>query len=179
MAFDKAALLKKIAGAKESKGGDYLKAGIYGALEIVLLQIDKKRKGNMFIAEFIVRESKPNGDVGKDGKALLPHGPGSKPAYVVNLDDADGLGAGNVKSFLAALDGVSADDLTEAQFFELAEGYTADDQPARGMLIADNSFLKDTKKGQPFTHHRWEHVEQDAKDVAARRAAQEKKEKAA
>ena len=178
MALDRKALLKNMEGKlKFSDGGDYLKDGIYeNGLEIRNLIIDQKRSGPMFIAEFIVLSSKPTGEVDKDGKARLPHPAGSKPSFVVKLDDTNGLGLGNMGKFLAAVEGVDPKSLTEAQIFALAEGYTDADQPARGMIISDATFNKPTKgKGTAFTHHRWANVAQTPEEIMARRAVQEGK----
>ncbi len=177
MAIDRRALLQGYAGrTKINDGGDYLKSGIYEkGLEIRNILIEKKRKGNKFIVEFTVLDSKPTGELDKTGKARVPHAPGSKPSFLVGIDDADGLGLGNMAQFLAALEGIDPKALTEAEIFELALGYSDPDQPGRGMIISDATYNKDTAKGVDFTHHRWEHVVQTEAEVAARRAAQEKK----
>ncbi len=174
-----AANLKKVVGnAKVFDGGDYLRAGIYenGGLEIRNILIDDKRNGLMFIAELTVRKSVANGEKDGKGKDCIPHAVGTQPTFLVKLGDANGLGAGNMASFLAALEDVDAKTLTPDQIETLAIAYSAPDQPARGMLIDDNAFVKPTKaKGTDFTHHRWKNVPQTAAEVLARRAAQEKK----
>ncbi len=199
MAIDRKALLQGVvANAKVFDGGDYLRAGIYegGGLEIRNIIVDRKRNGLMFIVEFTVRNSKANGEKDGSGKDCLPHAVGTQPSFAVKLGDANGLGAGNMQSFLAALDDVDAKTLTPDQALDLAVAYSAPDQPARGMLIDDNAFVKPTKaKGTDFTHHRWKNVLQtiDSKPpkdentppetaseaVLRRRAAQESKGRAA
>lgn len=179
MAIDRKALLSGVVGnAKVFESGDYLRAGLYedGGLEIKNIIVDQKRSGLKFIVEFIVRKSKANGELDQHGKPCIPHAVGTQPAFLANLGDVNGLGAGDMAKFLGALDDEDPKTFTPDQLLKLAEGYSAPDQPGRGMLIDDSGFVKPTKgKGQDFTHHRWKNVPQTNEEIAARRAAQEKK----
>ncbi len=177
MALDRKALLAGYAGkSKLSDGGDYLKDGKYPKLEISRLVIEKKTNGNMFIAELIVIESSPTGETDASGKLRPCHAPGSRPTACFNLDDKWGYGLGDMKRFVCALENVDPKAVSDEEAFGWAVEYTADDQPARGVLIADTTFNKSTKTNKiDRTNHRWENVVQTPEEIAARRAAQEKK----
>ena len=144
-----AGLLQRIADSKANQNGNNIRPGAY-LLRVLGLLAEKKFKGNMFIAEFDVLESK------KTDPSVEPNPVGSRCSYVVNLDDTYGLGLGNMKAFIMGLCGCSEADVT----VDVLSKLLGPEQPAKGELVRDDSFQR-PKKGKPnemFTHHRWERV---------------------
>jgi hypothetical protein len=172
MAFDRAALLKKIAAAKSNGGGVYIQPGQF-ILEVENILFESKYGGSTFIVEFIVRESIST-EAGKEANKV-----GTKCSSVDVVDKPGAAGdaaAGNVKAFVLGLYGLNAEEVSEAEFLEAVGAITEKDQPAKGMLIGCTAFTKPkkTKPGEFLTAKRWTTVPQDADQIAARRAAQEK-----
>lgn len=181
MALNKADLLKKIAGAKASAGGNVIKDGTY-LFEVVQLLLEQKFNGAMFIAEMIVREAQASGEKDERGVAVEPNKVGSTCSYVVNLDK-NVSAAGNAKAYILALYGMQENEVSEGDFMEALSQVTEKDQPAKGMLIGDNTFRKTIRggpnAGKPFTAHRWVTVEQSEEEIAGRRKVQDSGSKAA
>lgn len=161
------ALLKKIAEAKATAGGNLIRDGLY-VFVIRKLILDQKFKGTCFIAELEVVESA----VAVEG--VEPNKPGSACSYVLNLD-TNVSAPGNMKQFVLALLDLPEDSTPAEKLMKEIGKLVGDDQPARGRLIGDETYRKTIQTGknagQPFTGHRWTHVDQDDKDVASRRAA--------
>lgn len=147
------ALAEQIAKAKANKSGNFIRDGGY-LFEVLKLEADKKFKGNTFIAELKVLESR------KTNPNVDPNPVGTTCAYITNLDDKYGLGMGNMKAFVMALYGVPEEEVTVDVLCEV----TSDKQPATGMKIRDEAFSKPKKEkpSETFTHHRWENVPEEA-----------------
>lgn len=160
------ALFQKIAKSKASAGGNIIKDGKY-LFCIHNLLIDAKFNGNMFIAEMEVIEAHQLLD------DVEPNKVGTTASYVVNLDKNQSAG-GNAKALVLALLNAKEDETSEEDFVESLQTLVSKGQPARGMLIADETFRKPIRSGpnagKPFTAHRWQYVEQTAEQIAARRA---------
>lgn len=185
------ALLNKIARSRATKGGNNIKDGKY-VFEIKKIIQEKKEDGEMFIVELGVVECEAQpGNFERAGKPVWPgvdgaievkpNPVGSSPSYVLNLDKNKSAG-GNVKAFVLAL--VDGEDFSEedekavADFVATVDELIGPTQPARGMLIYDETFRKKIKggdnAGQPFVGHNWQHVEQTGEQIAERRAKLDK-----
>jgi len=159
------ALLEKIKNAKTTSGGNNIFDGQY-VFEVHRLLLDGKFKGTMFIAELGVLESEA---VLPDVK---PNMPGTTCSVAVNLD-TNVSAPGNMKAVVLALLNKVEAELSGDAFLKEVERLTGPDQPARGMLIADETYRKTIQSGpnagKPFTGHRWVHVDQTPAEVAERR----------
>lgn len=160
--------LSKIAGASASGGGTYIRDGEYAFL-IEKVIGEKKFNGETLIVEFFVVRAKPS----SDPTVTAPPNPvGSRCSYVINLDKNPSA-PGNVKAFLMALMGIS-DVKDEKEFVDTINEMCGDGQPARGMLIGDETFRKPIQKGpnagKPFTGHNWKHIPITAEQITANRA---------
>ena len=187
----KASIFKKIATSRASKGGNHIKDGKYRFLVKKVLQ-EKKEDGEMFIVELqVVTSENVPGQFEKAGKPVWPgiegavevkaNPVGSSPSYVLNLDSNKSAG-NNAKAFVLALyDGEDFDEEDEeavADFVETVDELVGEMQPARGMLIDDETFRKKIKggknAGEPFVGHNWTHVPQTPEEIAQRRAKLDK-----
>jgi hypothetical protein len=173
------AMFGKIATAKPTLGSSIIKDGRY-ILEIDKLMIETKTGGTFFIAEMIVREAQPLVE------GVQPNAVGSKASYVQNLDKHQSA-PGNVKAFLLSLyDEKEPGDPLEAakfsaEFANAVEFSVGNSQPAKGMLIACETYHKLTRDGKKdLTLYRWTPVPANsATEVQARRQALESAEKVA
>lgn len=166
------AILDRIAGARASGGGNYIRDGQY-TFTVLKLLLEQKYGGTCFIAELLVDSSNA---VFTD---VDPNPPGSTCSFVVNLDGAGKLSApGNIKQFILALFGMDEAAVGAAEFSTALESMTSDKQPARGMVIGDETFRKfsrggknaepDSKGRAPMTMHRWTTIKQTPDELRAR-----------
>lgn len=169
----KRSVYEKIASSKSTGGGNLIRDGRYRFV-VKSLILDSKNSGDCFIAEFEVVESE------KIFEDVEPNKPTSTCSYVVNLDGAGKLSApGNIKAFILALLGEDEDSVSEKELADITEELTSENQPARGMLIADETWRKFSRSGKnanpdskgrpPMVMNRWSHVPQTKEEVAERR----------
>jgi hypothetical protein len=170
-------MLKKIASAKATAGGNRIKDGNY-LFEIMNILVEKKFSGWMFIAEFLVREATASGLKDATGRLIEPNAVGSTCGYVLNLDKNISA-VGNAKAMILALFGMQESEVSDEDFFASLDAVSKPDQPARGMLIAASTFHKAKRNGDDFMGLNFTGVDNPEDQVAARRAAQEKAAKAA
>jgi len=170
-------IFARIAAAKASVGGNIIRDGKYtfGILKM-LADSEAKFNGHMFIVEFTVLASESLPDIvdEKSGKPVLANAVGSTCSYVLNLDK-NIAAMGNAKSFvMALLNQPNESEIDLEDFAETLEALVAQDQPARGMIIKDETFRKTIRggvnAGKPFTGHRWQYVEETEEQIKARRA---------
>lgn len=160
-------LAAKVAGARASAGGNYIKPGKY-EFSILKLMCEEKFGGNFFIFELRVDKSEPV------LSGVEPNKVGTFCSYVGNLD-TNKAAPGNAKQFIMALLGeedesaISADD-----FANTFDKLTAKDNPAFGLRIADETFEGTIRggpnAGKPITKHRWAFIETTDEQDAANRA---------
>lgn len=182
------ALKKKIAEAKATGGGNNINDGRY-VFEIHRLLVDAKFKGTMFIAEFGVVESEPV------IAGTEPNKPGTTCSNVMNMDSNVSAG-GNIKVLVMAIenyDEATADEpalgppdptgtrhpiveggIVVKRWMADLDRLTDASQPARGMLLGDETYRKTIQTGnnagKPFTGHKWVHIpDQSAAQIATRR----------
>jgi hypothetical protein len=169
------AIFQKIANSRASMGGNRITDGKYLFL-IKKMLIEAKFDGTMFIVEFKVLAAE---GILPD---VQPNKVGTTASYVVNLDKNISAG-GNAKAFVLGLLGYKEDEVAPADVEATLADLTDTAQPARGMLIADETYRKPIRSGpnagKPFTAHRWTYVGQNApEEVAKRRAELDAEEKA-
>lgn len=166
----------RIAASQANRGGNYIKAGGRYLWEVLNIIYHTGNGGEFYIAELLCRESVATGEVGRDGKALVPTPVGSSASYCVNLSDPKQKSAGgNVKSLIMALFGVSEAEVTTDVIAETIsetdkQGKVTRVTPCRGMLLRDEAWNKPQKANasKDFTHHRWTTVEQTEAEIKAR-----------
>ena len=167
------AILKKIAEARASGGGNLIQDGKY-RLTVLKLLLEQKYNGTCFIAEFLVDTAMAVFD------DVKPNAPGTTCSFVVNMDGAGKLSAaGNIKQFILALMGEEEGNVTGSDFQATLGELISDAQPARGMQIDDETFRKfarsgknseaDSKGRPPMTMSRWTTVRQTAEEITAQR----------
>jgi hypothetical protein len=176
-------VFRKIAGARASAGGNWIKPGRY-LHEVQNILVETKDGGNTFIAELLVREA------AQTEPAHNPNVVGSQVSYVQMLDRHKSA-VGNAKAFVLALVGATEEDLAGDDFVELleyatnidpkaknAKGETIPVQPLRGYHIACETYFKG-KKSKPsdiMTLPKWTTSPNNQDEVVlARRALQEGK----
>jgi len=169
------AMFGKIATARPTLGSSIIKDGRY-ILEIDKMMVAAKTGGTFFIVEMIVREAQPLVE------GVQPNAVGSKASYVQNLDKHQSA-PGNAKAFLLSLydekEPPESDPVALAKFvaeFGEAMNFTmGPSQPAKGMLIACETYHKTTRDGKKdLTLYRWTPVPANsAPEVQARRQALE------
>lgn len=159
------AILRKIAEAKASGGGNITKDGKY-TFAVNAMMIEAKFNGTMFIVEHYVKSAEA---VEPD---VEPNKPGTICSIVYNLDK-NVSAPGNTKAYVLALFGYKEDEVTQDEFVATLGELCGPAQPARGMLIRTETFRKPIQKGpnagKPFTGHRWQHVEQTEDQIATER----------
>jgi hypothetical protein len=161
------ALLKKIAEARATAGGNNIKDGEY-VLLVKKIIVDSKFKGTTFIAEFDVV------DCEKTHATVEPNPKGTDCSIALNLD-TNVLAPGNMKQFFLGLLGLDEATTPAAKLGEEMSKYTADDQPGRGMLIECSTYRKVTKTGpnagKEGVYPRWYPASEgnSSAEVAARR----------
>jgi hypothetical protein len=134
-----------IADAKESYQSCYVEPGLYPLLYIEALKFVVSRKNDtIFIAEFLILSS----EVGSRPA-------GSRMSWACNLrHDAS---PGNIKGFLAAVLGTTAEGITE----DLVEKCISSENPCEGRLVFAQARQVPKKDGSPFTVVRWAAVDED------------------
>jgi hypothetical protein len=171
------AIIKKIAKARATGGGNYIKQG-KGVLIVKSISLEELYNGDTFIAEFLVKSSESMPDaVDANGKPELANPAGTSCSYVQQLTKFESA-PGNVKGFLEKLDGCEGE--SDEEFEGLLETYINKDpkagevNPARGFEIAYETFQRPIQKGKNagkmITLVRWTHVDLDQDQVDANRA---------
>lgn len=141
----------KIANAQVTEGGVYPVPGLYPVVQVDTLKTFTSRRGDeLFIAELDVLKSE-----------VTARAVGSRMSWIANLSKHDAA-PGNVKALLAAILGVSDEDIGANE----AEAAVSDAQPAHGRLVRLEAVQITTKAGNPFTKCSWyalpESVQKDA-----------------
>ena len=174
-----ASILRKIAEAKQGVGRTpFINLGKYVFI-VQRLQLKSGFKGNNFIIEFYVKSSMqidPN---------IIPNHVDTSCSLVFNLDDVNGYGASNTKTFLIALLGegpkCGPDDPTGVnEFIATIASATGEMNPCRGMEIGDETWIKKTKeKKLDFTNHNWKTIKLTEEEILLNCMLLDGKEKAA
>jgi len=170
--------LKKIEEAKVSGTGNPFRDGKYRA-EVQKLSIFEGRKSVFFLYEFKILEVSKSGNVGRDGKEILPNAVGTTVSNVIDM--AGEMGPQNIKALIAGLVGEDPDTILAEDIAEItSEDEIADEkflagQPAKYLKIDVEAFTRPQKtdKTKDFTHIRWAHVpptEADLAEITKRRA---------
>ena len=188
------ALVADIFDAPTSGGGIRVRDG-KGLFTVTKIEIDRKRRGQMFIAEFTVHASQKTPVVAlkfpEPGKLLdiEPNGAGTTCSIAIPLNDPKILsGPGNVKAFTLSLLGYDEAQVQKEDFkkaiAELADLETTGEplppskrqNPARGMLIGYETYRVLTKaQDKELVLVKGSHVGpgagNSAPEIAARRKA--------
>ena len=188
---------QRIAKSNATMGGNKILHGIYDELIIcgIRHELSPSKKDNLIIFNFRVGKSKKN--IVQEVSATNacpprtvdqePNAVGSDCDDVINFDGAGKQSAeGNVKSILLGLYGKRNEEMDEDVAMATLGDLSADNQPARGMVIALTTYPKEkrTKPGEFITGLTWRCVDppgqgENAPDkVAARRAILDKGAKA-
>lgn len=133
------ALLKKIAEARATQGGNNIKDGNY-VLVVKKLMIENKFKGTFFIAEFDVVDAEPT------RQDVEPNAVGTDCSIALNLD-SNVSAPGNMKQFFLGLLGLEEATTTTEQLMKEIAKYVGEDNAARGMLVEASTYRKVTKTG--------------------------------
>lgn len=176
-------IFKKIGKSKASMGGNYIRDGEYlFAVRNVIVKDSDAGSGIYFIVELDVIEAKNDPNAIDNGTPVIANPVGSQASFVTELT-ANKSGPGNAKAFVLGLLGYEEAEVTDDDVASTLEDFTSKEQPARGMLVRDTTFRKPVKTGKnagnPFTAHRWTNVPQSPEEIASRRAAMDKADKAA
>lgn len=154
------ALLQK---ASPTGGGTFIEPGVYTFI-VEKFFINNGFRGTCAIMELYVKEAAQASDSDKK-----PNRVGSRCSYVCNLSSTtSGPSAqGNVKAFVLALMDVPDNE----EYGALLEELIADEQPARGLEIADTTFQGSIQgganAGKSITKHKWSNVETSEAQQAA------------
>lgn len=110
-----------------------------------VLTMTSRKKDDLFIVEAkIVNSDCPE------------RKPGMTCSWVVNMKQDAALG--NIKGFIAAANGIDPSDeakTDEAVTEEVCDLAVGEDQPLAGLKVGLECVMIETKKGDPFTLHRW------------------------
>ena len=157
-------LLQKIADARTTAGGDWIRDGRY-TLQVKRILLEDKYKGTSFICELVVVAA------AAINPAVAPNAVGTCSSFVYNIEKNESA-AGNAKTFLLALLGLPLDTKAE-DFIQQMVRVTGPDQPARGMLIRGETYRKPIQRGpnagKDYVGVNWDHVKQTPEAVAAAR----------
>lgn len=143
----------RIAEADVTERSVYFEEGVYPVLYLDVMKMVNSRKGDtFFVAEFDILESN-----------VSSRPSGSRAVWMANFrHDAT---PGNVKDFIAKLNGVEPEEIT-AESVKLA---CSEKNPCSGRLIRLEAVQTDTKSGGKFTRHNWrtlpEEVQEQAKEL--------------
>lgn len=164
------ALLKKIAEASVSGGGNNIRDG-RGRLIIKRLALESGFKGQRFVAEFTVQNSQKMAvSSQKTGEKLdiEPNGPMTDVSWVQLFDEHPNA-VGNVKGFILALYGETAEPSID-EFMQVLDEVTGKNT-AQGMAIDFETYRKVTKKsGVEIVVPKWFTVQQSDTDIAQAKA---------
>lgn len=161
--------------------GNWILPGGRMLFEVADIFVNEGFKGDFFIAELLVRESSPTGQVGRDGKPLVPNAVGNTCAFSQNLKDQKNGGPSRVKQFLGALVGEPPANITGKQFLACVSEFGVDKSHTRvsvcrGMLIRCESMWAPQQgdKSKDVTKTKWITVAQTPEEIKARAAALDK-----
>ena len=165
-------IFAKIAAAKASSKGDYIKGGRGQA--VVLMCQGKETGANSvptFIAEVKILTSEQKLDQMFEGKQTQAPATGSVYGWVQQFDKKPAEGA--TKAFILKLLGFQESEVTGDEFIQTMEQLVGSAQPARGMLINFDTYEHTTKDKRKMMLVRWDHVvEGNDKDSIAKRRAE-------
>jgi hypothetical protein len=140
-------LFQQIKQSTGARGGNYVKPGFNGTVEITKIETFTTRKNfDAFVVNFkVISKTDTKTD----------HEVGEHLSYYTDTSKEQKIYADNVRSFLNGLFGQeTADEMTEEDFAEM----TGSDQTAAGMLVGLETYSKDTKAGKPFTNYKWHEI---------------------
>jgi hypothetical protein len=164
------AIFKKVAKAKATAGGNYIRDG-KGRLILDKMKVDySDTNGHVFIAEFVVESStKVPVTSLKTGEKLdiEPNPPGSTCSIVHKLDKQLAA-AGNMKAFVLTLLGYDESQVSDTEFAETLEESCPEqgETPLRGMAIDYETFRRVTKeKKEEIVLPKWTHVPLDGANI--------------
>lgn len=155
-------IFNQVAQSSAGGGGNRIQDGEY-LYRVERLLMEKKFGGTCFIAEFKVEEAKPVFD------DVQPNAVGSTCSFVINFDGPGRQSApSNVKAFVLALLGVNEAETSVGELVETLKELTGPAQPARGMLIRNETYRKYARTGKnsqpdkagrpPMVMNSWKHV---------------------
>jgi len=152
----------RIAKSRASNGGNNIRHGEY-ILMFWKSSYEKMFTGMCHINEFVVAAAKKiavqEGDTSKD---IEPNSPGTTCSYVINYDGKGKQSAdGNSKALVIGLFGLVEGENSDEEVSETLGDLTADNQPARGMLIKVSTYPKEVRSrpGNFITGLKWECVD--------------------
>ncbi len=171
---------ERIAKSQATSGGNNIRHGEY-ILMYWKSSYDKMNSGYCHINEFVVVSAKKiavmEGDKPKD---IEPNEPGTMCGYVINYDGKGKQSAdGNSKALVLGLFGLNEGEVSQEDVGEALADLTADNQPAKGMLIKCTTYPKEVRSrpGNYITGLKWECVNkpgegENAVEKAAARIAE-------
>ena len=162
-----AEIMKKIANAKSSAGGNVIRDG-KGRLVVKRMAIETKFSGTMFICEFGVKESTAT------RSDVQANAAGSECSFVCNLDK-NIAAPGKTKDLLLRLLGEDEDKISPDDFVAALANATGPENPCRGMVVDYETYRKFTRDGKKeLVIPKFFHVEQTSEDVLRERAILDK-----
>jgi len=151
----------RIAKAKASSGGNNIRYGEY-ILMYWKSSYDHMNSGWCHINEFVVvSATKIVVMEGEKKVDVEPNQVGTQCSYVINYDGKGKLSAdGNSKALVLGLFGFKEGEVPDEKVSETLADLTADNQPAKGMLIKCSTHPKEVRSrpGNYITGIKWECV---------------------
>lgn len=164
-------ILKKIAEAKPTQGGNFIVDGDYTYL-IERIGLSDGHAGNCFIAELRVLESK------KTEADVDPNPAGSSVSFVQNLTKYENA-PGNVKAFMNALYGLEEGQVPAEQAQQILAHAIGEGNPCRGMKVRNSTYRKmnqgkanPANRGKMMTLNKFIHVPGQTVETIAQGKAQ-------
>jgi hypothetical protein len=155
------AVRDRIAKAKASSGGNNIRYGEY-ILMYWKSSYDKMNSGWCHINEFVVTQAtKISVMEGEKKVDVEPNQVGTQCSYVINYDGKGKLSAdGNSKALVLGLFGFVEGEISDEKVSETLADLTADNQPAKGMLLKCSTYPKEVRSrpGNYITGIKWECV---------------------
>ena len=179
----------KLADARASQGGNYVKDGSY-VLCVTNAKFEEGFEGAVWVTEFKVLESRAMPDVYEAGGE--PCAPGTANAVLVKPIPVGGEfsfvrpmkiqnSAGDVKSFMLALTGTKSEDYNRDEFIKACDVVSGPEQKARGFVIRSTTFRKANQgrtntanRGKLLVLQKWDSLPNVPAEFQARREAIEK-----
>lgn len=164
-----------IANSEPTGGGNFLRDGKY-LLAVQNIIAKRGNDGRMIIFEFQVLQAEPVviAHPKRQPGMSVPNPPGFTASKTEKLDKHKSA-PGNCYAIVLALLGKKKEELSKEQLIEILTKLCDPRQPARGMLIADETYEGSVQSGptagNPITKHKWMHVPgQQPADIQKRRA---------
>lgn len=189
-------IFDQIANTKVTTRGNYFNEGS-GIVVLTECSYKSLDGGPTFIAEHQIVQSKPNGQLGIDGKPTIPNAPGTTATFIQQPAKFPKTAGANIKAYVCALVGIDPDSVIGAEPHEQFKAYVnkgevanfanatraicGPDQVAKGALLAYETYRQSTKaqkaagRGEYNTYVRFTHIKGQSEDqIFARREALER-----